>query len=168
MARAIALCEPQLSVKLVHSLKSIDYMSDLDRLEGWLRAMWKKPPPVRINGPWFGIFERALGRGGGSAWELHVAGSARFDPKDKGFRWAVRPEWFPPGRYPDSWTLKEMSEVLLWLGHHDEEQVMSAGYVIAAAADVVRRIGHERMKSGRKELGIAAGHDSGGGWLIRI
>src|SRR4029450_12873709 len=88
---------------------SIPYDSEIRYLpEDWFRSVITIEPPARVPvaGLWFGLFEpvKVDGQNRETVADFYISGAVRF-VLDGGIDWAVRPKYFPEGRYANSEVL---------------------------------------------------------------
>jgi hypothetical protein len=96
------LCERTQPSSVWATLRAFDYAEDNRVLEEWIRRLLRtEPPPIDINGFWFGLFNPLL-ENGETTCGLYLCGSDRFDINDSDGSWACDPEYFPEGRYASS------------------------------------------------------------------
>jgi len=147
---------------------SIPYDSEIRYLqEDWFRSVIMNEPPARVPvaGLWFGLFEpvKVDGRNRETVADFYISGAVRFG-LDGGMDWAVRPKYFPEGRYANSEVLAAIYRAAYGkpggLGV-DAEQFLCLGYVAFALKHILSEIDPGLILSSADPVGVAAGWDSG-------
>lgn len=149
----------------------LDFESDQKAMEKWLRRLLKtEPPPIAINGLWFGLFTPY--RDGKPTSCLYLAGSGRFDPTDPD--WACGPEYFPEGRYSPSKILMTIYREANGANAVKEgvdgqaEYTLCLGYSCLLIAEWCRGPLRKELLGDARLRGVAAGFDSGDVLLIDV
>lgn len=171
MLDLLDFCEKEKPAPIWASFRDLDLDSDQKELTNWLcRLLENEPPPVAINGLWFGLFNPYLDDGKPTSC-LYLAGSERFDPSMSDPDWACGPEYFPEGRYASSQILTRIYRD----SHADPEDVggqaeftLCLGYSCLVIAEWCRGPMRQDLLGSASFRGVAAGFDSGDVLLIDI
>ena len=159
METVLAFCEKARPHADWSVLSKLPY-GNLSELRSWLvRVFEHEPPPQKIVGLWFGLFNPVVD--GVVVCDLHLCGSERFsaDPGDKS--WAVGPEWRPTERNAGSRILTALYLVAHRDGGlgNDAEYALALAYAALAVSEVLRaETSFPRLK---ETVGVAVGFDSG-------
>jgi hypothetical protein len=146
----------------------IPYDSEIPYLQkDWFRSVIANDPPasVPVAGLWFGLFEpvKAKGRDRETVADFYLSGAVQFK-LDGGIDWAVRPKYFPEGRYANSQVLAAIYRAAYGtpggLGV-DAEQFLCLGYVAFVLKFILAEIDPALILSSAGPVGVAAGWDSG-------
>jgi hypothetical protein len=108
--------------------RRLDIDVDLEHLRGWLVDAFETPPPERISGLWFGLFNPI--RDGEAVADMYVCGSP-YDPENQD--WACAVSWKPPGAYADSSVLRDVYRIDWDEGTFREEGRQKGGENVCAA-----------------------------------
>jgi hypothetical protein len=138
----------------------------------WFPSVIANDPPaaVPVAGLWFGLFEPIRGRGRNreTVADFYVAGARQFE-LDGSSEWAVRPAWFPDGRYAGSNVLAAIYRLAYGkpggLGN-DAEEYLCLGYVAFALKFILADIDFGLIVAGDAPVGVAAGWDSGDPYYV--
>lgn len=168
MQQWIDYCEKQLPAGVWSKLRKLDFDADYDRLTFWAVDLLRdEPPPVAINGLWFGLFNPCDDDGNNAVCQVYMAGSKRYGKPD----WPCSPEYWPEGRYASSCVLPELyrrCEKLKDGGTYFGELVLCHGYMALVLARWCRGPMRDRLLGDAKSRAIAFGHDSGDEYLIEV
>ena len=89
-------------------LRKLDFDNDAATLTKWLdQLLRQEPPPVAINGFWFGLYNPVLDDGRPSC-QMYIGGSTTFDPGSDSNEWVCQVSWLPESRYSSSQVLTEL------------------------------------------------------------
>lgn len=144
-------------------VRKLDFRLDIERLTRWAsELMEREPPDPAINGYWFGLFTIADDEGEASC--LYLAGSNRYSPDD--VDWAVRPAYFPEGRYADSEVLRSVYRFAYRpRGPKVDGEYFCLWYAALAVAHLCRELS-DSLLAGADRRAVAVGFDSGDAVLI--
>lgn len=142
-----------LEPKAKEALKKFDFDRVSERFNSWfLDLLHKEPPPKKMLGLCFGLFESDDGV------THYVTGSNTFDANN--FDWACSNDWWPEGRYAPLEQLKTLWSALKQCDA--EEWVVAQGIAICLVKDFFARYSGEFQKvSGLNCIHVATGFDSG-------
>ena len=85
-------CESQLAHKDWGVIRKIDFDSDANRLEHWLKgALAEAPTPSTLRGLWFGLYNPVVGEE--ATADIYVSASESFD--ESSIDWACNSSFFP-------------------------------------------------------------------------
>jgi hypothetical protein len=134
---------------------------DLPRLREWLQAiMQTMPPPAKITGLWFGLFNPGTG-GGGVTADLHVMG-APYSAEDHD--WIFKDRW-GQGSTPnaESAVLHEIYQIAYarkdGLGN-DAEYPLCLAYAALAIRHLAQSLGPSLLRDADQRV-LNVGFDSG-------
>lgn len=155
-------------------IDGFDFDAEEAKLESWFRTLIKREPPLGKRGGitelfrrqplaalWFGLFDTSDCPVDDRIYPaLYVAGADIVNPDDEDCDWAVRPAWWPDGRYADSAFLKSLVDA-----DSEAQELISRVYVACVACRLCRSKVSELCQYS-EWLAIGTGHDGGGGDVI--
>lgn len=162
----LAYCNKKHRWKGWSKIGELDFDSDVEELEKWLKDVLKKePPPSSVKAFWFGIFNPIYD--GDTVSDTYIAGASEFDPDDENFEWACGPDYFPDGRYAHSQILSEIYKAIdgspaSAIG----EYILCLAYTAFAVRELAKRVDKKLWLGKSKHRGLAVGFDSGDGVLL--
>lgn len=147
---------------------SIPYDGEIRYLqEHWLRTVITNQPPAKVPvaGLWFGLFHpvKLIGGKHETVTDFYLSGADRF-VLDGGIDWAVRPKYFPEGRYAHSEVLAAIYRTAFGEPgglEVDAEEFLCLGYVAFVLKQVLSEIDPELIVSSAEPVGVAVGWDAG-------
>lgn len=153
-------------------LRNLDFQKDADNLSQWLKRLLKKePPPEKISGLWFGLFNPVLDDGDPSC-QMYVGGSSAFDPDSDSNEWACQLSWRPKGQYSTSQVLTELYRPVeaitkgqvSYLG----EPFLCHGYIALVVANWCHGPMRANLLGDAAVRAVVMGHDSGDFYRIAV
>jgi hypothetical protein len=164
MRRLLEHCNSICPDTVWREIADLDFASDSDNLNQWLRALLKaEPPEENIVAFWFGVFDEA-GTDGRGFTRLYLSGSETYDSGDKAGDWACSATYFPHGRYADSRVLRSVSDILRTAAEDASElgsYVCPLTYACLAVTEACHQIPHELLLGRHVSRALAVGFDSG-------
>jgi hypothetical protein len=146
-------------------LRKLDFEQDAEKLSQWLKRLLKKePPPAKINGLWFGLFNPVLDDGYPSC-QMYVGGSSAFDPDSDSNEWVCQLAWRPKGQHSTSQVLTELYRPLEAITKNQVnylgEPFLCHGYVALVVANWCHGPMRASLVGDAALRAVVMGHDSG-------
>lgn len=163
MESAIAECERRRPGPVWDELRVLPYTDDLQRTaEWWHRLLATEPPPVEVNGYWFGIYypcsDETMSDVGAA---FYVAGSRSWPDE----AWECETYWWPEGRYPESPIMLDLyrrtertgDDAVAYFGDY----FLTLAYTGATVVNLLSSTPAGKLLGSAPERAVAFGHDSG-------
>jgi hypothetical protein len=146
---------------------NIPYDSEINLQKDWFRNVVSNDSPAKVPvaGLWFGLFNpvKTTGQNHETVVDFYLSGAEQFK-LDGGIGWAVKPEYFPEGRYAHSEVLANIYRTAYGMPgglEGDAEQFLCLGYVAFALKFILADIDPALIMGSANPVGVAAGWDSG-------
>lgn len=178
MRRLIAACERAEPHPDWARLAAVDYAADVPRLRVWFdRVLATDPPPIPLRGLFFDVHQPAYGRGLGKATaDLHLVGTAEYDPDDDGLEWLGGERYDPPERARSAalhalygiaygthdWRRGPRPGVL----GNDAEYPLGMSFGLLVAREVLRGRTARDLPTDAARVGVVAGFGEGDIWPL--
>jgi hypothetical protein len=146
----------------------IPYESEIEHLRReWFPTVIANEPPknVPVAGFWFGLFNPSTKRDNkrDTVADFYIAGARHFE-LDGNNDWAVKPAYFPEGRYANSRELATIYQTAYAKPDglaNEAEQYLCLGYVAFALKFILADADLDLLLGDRESAGVALGWDSG-------
>lgn len=170
MGQLIKFCNARVRSPVWRQFRDLDYLADQEQMSHWLEQLLaKKPPPQRIKGLWFGLFNPRR-QDGLATCALHLAGSSRFNFDVQSLDCFSEPQYLPAENDADSAVLTTIFRTLERFpsAGAQGEYTLCWGYACLLVRDWCRGPARSKLLGTATRRGVAVGFDSGDGLVVDI
>lgn len=153
-------------------LRKLDFQKDADALTKWLKRLLKnEPPPKKINGLWFGLYNPVL-KNGEASCQMYVGGSTAFDPTSDSNEWVCDLAWKPEGCYSKSNVLAALYRDVEAIPENDVsllgEAFLCHGYLALLVSNWCHGPLRATLLGTARVRAVVMGHDSGDFYRLAV